>query len=259
MKRAIVKLVLNVIIFSVFGFFGFFAIFYYFTPKAVAISLSITFTLLLALAVVGVGIYKHDKRKLAEKKQKNIFELLDELCFTAKPELINLFYNAYKTLNKRVEKYSWGLKLIDERKSIFLVYNFDGLKKSDVLKAFNKLNEGETAHIFSYDCDGDVKEFACRFNGKVVLENKTTVYELLSSANCLPKITHILANPTMVKRVNWKVFLDRKKAVRFLALGFMFLAFSFFVPIKVYYIVCGSLLCVFSLAVLTFVKPQTPT
>ncbi len=256
MRSFYLKLTLNTVIFTVASFFIFFVIFYYFCSRAVAVTLAIIFSLLLALVIVKINFLAERKRKEKADKENKFSELFVELSFMPKSELISLFCRAYEGLDELTVKRTDYLYLPDRKKAVFFFMSFDGLKKSDVVKAFNKINKGDGALIFSSDCNGEVKEFATRFDDRIKIATKQEIFNLLNDSDTMPKIKHRLLDVSTVKKVSLKEFLDRKKAVKFLALGFAFLFFSFFVPIKGYYIACGTILSAFSLFVLFFVKPE---
>ncbi len=254
MKRVYFKLILNTLIFSFLGFIISFVILYYFLPRAVAISTSVTLTALIALAIVFFGLRADKKQREKAEKEKAVNDLSAELCFLDEAEVYQLFYQTFTNLSLNPEKRKTCIDLPQKKQTAFFRFTFDGLKKSDIVKAFNLLPDGFVGIIYTNDCSADVLEFATRFDGRIRVANKAEVAKTLESAKTTPQIKHRLIDLKTVKKVKWKVFLDRKKAVRFLALGITFLLLSFFVPIKTYYIAFGTTLSIFALSVMFFAK-----
>lgn len=255
MKNTYIKTTLNTAIFSLAGFFIFFAIFNYFIPRAAAIGVAVTSASLLALLIIKLTLRAEKKRKETLAFEKSISELFEELCFMPRYELVARFSKAYNALDIKTEKIGGALFLPELNRTIFFLFSFDGLTKTDIVKVFNKIHTDGDAVIFANDCATEVKSFATRFGEKIRIAEKKEIYHILKDGEAMPEIKHRLPSADERKKVAFSSFLDRKKAKRFLVVGLTFLFFSFFVPLKVYYIVCGSLLCIFSLTVIFFVKP----
>lgn len=255
MKNTYIKTTLNTAIFSSAGFLVFFAIFNYFMPRAAAIGIAVTAAALLALPIIKLTLRSEQKRKESLALEKSAAELFVELCFLPHYELVAKFSKAYTALGIKTEKLGGALFLPEHNRTVFLRFGFDGLTKTDIVKVFNKIHTDGEAVIFANDCSAEVKSFVTRFGGKIRIAEKKEIYDLLKDGEAMPEIKHRLLPADERKKVALSSFLDRKKAKRFLAVGLTFLFFSFFVPLKIYYIVCGSLLCLFALTVIFFVKP----
>ncbi len=256
MNKRNIKLIIDAAFLSAVTFFVLFVAFYYFLPRLIAITLAVTFTLILTLLGVTLNVRKYKTKKETAKKNESINELVNRLAFYNRAEVLSLFYKAFKDDGEVVQKKNGFLYLPVKKQGVFFELGFDGLSKSAVVKAVNKLSPTDCAIIYSSFCQEDIKAFAKRFDGRVKVLGGNDVYERLKNPCDLLKSTPRICKETQLKKTTVADFLDRKKAKRFLALGLLFLLFSFFVPIKIYYIVCGCVLSVFSLFVLIFVKPK---
>ena len=57
-------------------------------------------------------------------------------------------------------------------------------------------------------------------------------------------------------RPSFRVYLKRKNAKKFIAFGLIFIFLSFFVPIKLYYLIVGGLMLVYATTLLFFGKKE---
>lgn len=225
----------------------------YFLQNPFNLILSICFCLLFTLFAFKCFYYKRTKKRQKEQLQKEQNELCTQLCFYSKPKLLTLFEKAFSKKGLLVEKRTTHLILPSENQAIFFVFSFDGVKKADVVKAFNKLKENQIAVIYSADFFDEIKNFASRFKGRILLKNSENVYSLLKETALLPQISCDIVEEKN-KRVTVKNFLQKKNATRYFLFGGLFLLMSFIVPFKIYYVIAGSVLMIFSLILKFFVK-----
>ena len=87
-----------------------------------------------------------------------------------------------------------------------------------------------------------------------IIPGKTYVkiYAFLKENNSLPPEKYEFSDKKLKGLTLLKTLLEKKKAKRFFAFGFIFLAFSYFVPIKVYYVVFGCAFLIFALFLTIF-------
>jgi hypothetical protein len=98
-----------------------------------------------------------------------------------------------------------------------------------------------------------------RFKEKIVLKDLYDAFELLSSAGVLPD-TVISESFYKNKKPSFDIrrLFNKKKAKNYLFFGVTFTLFSFFAPIKLYYLIFGSVFLFFSLIVRLFGKEPSP-
>ena len=250
MKGFSISVILDTIFISFLGFTSCFLIFNYFFERKIAIGFSITLALVLLIFTFGILKAKRKKNKLAKKEKVQAENTLLQLSFMPKAEAVALIHTALEKENLNPIKTRFGFSLPDKKALIFLSLNLEGTTKSDVVKAFNKLDEEHTViYIFSTSVSGEVLEFTKRFNGKVKIIFGEKIYSLLKKHNALPPEKYRLLFKK--SKFYFSNILKRKKAKRYASLGFCMAFFSFLVSFKLYYVIFACLF--FTLSIITFI------
>ncbi len=225
----------------------------YFLTYPLSLVLSTCFGLLCVLVAFKVFYTKKSKR-INEQKNKELRDnILNQLCFYTKPALLSLFEKAYKATDNEVVKYTTHLFLPNKNQLIFLHFNFDGIVKADVVKAFNKLKKGQTALLIAQSFSDEVSTFASRFNDRINLLSEEETFSLLNESGLVPEIKCAL-KPEKKKRATIKNFFLKSNSKRYFWFGCLFLLLSFIVPFKLYYVIVGSALLILSLITKFIVK-----
>ena len=252
MKKLYFKTIFNTLLTFVISTFFSFAILNYFVYRTNALTLAITLSLLISIISFRLMLTKGKKQISESRHSEHVLSVMTELCFYSVEKVKNLFFKAYANLGLSPEKKTQGIFLPASSQMVFCSFDFDGLTKSDIVKAYNRLTKNQTALILSYSYSNEVKNFSSRFNGQIELLDQNQIYDILEKGNCVPSVTTTVNTMYSVKKVRISDFLDKKKAKKFLALGLLVLAFSFFVPLKAYYLISGSLLVILSVGVILF-------
>ena len=256
MKGFSLSVILDVIFIAFLGFFTCFLVFNYFLDRKVAIALSITLSLVLAIFNFAILKSKRLKNKLAKKEKIQVENTLFQLSFMPKSESSTLLFNALEKENLNPVKNRYGFNLPEKKAIVFLSLGIDGATKSDVVKAFNKLdNEYNTAYIFSTSYKSEVLDFSKRFSGKVQFVSSEKIYSLLKKHDQLPpeKYKLLFKKPKFC----FSNILKRKKAKKYAFLGFCMAFFSFLVSFKLYYVIFAGLFFTLSLISIIFGKKDT--
>ncbi len=219
----------------------------YFIQGLPLIAISITLSLVFSLFALKILCTRLNKEKLsnADKKAKNY--MVNQLNLYTLSEQNNLFEKAVNKLGYTAERKKGGVFIRNENIAIFSKFSFDNVAKTDIVKAFNSAGREDLIYIF---CDGftpEIKSFADRFDGRIILVNAQKVYKFLSQTNCLPK--EKFAFPEK-KRLSFKAFknlLKKEQSKRLFFFGLIMLLTSYFVPIKAYYIIFGGIFLFLSL------------
>lgn len=207
-------------------------------------------------ALVGVKVFL--KKKGASIKSKEDQRLYDEfiegLNLMSPKNIDDFFIGAAKTSGLIAVKKRGFIYIADKKCALFTVFNYAEPRKTDVVKAFNALSKGDKAAIISKDFSEELKAFAARFDGKIVLVDGKTLFYRLKENNALqiPKNRLPLTPPAKNKPI--KNFLDRKKSKTYLLFGLLFFLFGFISPFKTYYAVCGAFFLLVSLILRFFGK-----
>ena len=165
-----------------------------------------------------------------------------------------LIERAFVSLGVDYTKKENGLVINQGKYLLYPLFSFDQILKSDIIRAFNKIEQDEKIIILSNSFSDEIQEFCKKFMGKIILVTGVGVYNLLKKGHALPEITFKLSKPKITFKEIIKKVLCRKKAKNYFFYGFIFLIFSFFIPFKAYYIISGTLFMIFSVFVYFFTK-----
>lgn len=218
-------------------------------PIRLALTVSIFFSLLL-----GIFIFYFLKKKRRKTFIKNRDKIIAEkVCFNlslqSKPTLINLFFSAYEKQNLSPRKNDGHLILKD--KKVFIFFSPDGLKKHNIVTAFNQLEKDQTAVIYYYNANLEILSYAKNFTD-VLLVDKYDTYKFLSDSGVnLPqeKLTKIPP-----KKIDLSKLFIKKHAKKHLVFGVGFYLVSFFSILKTYYLISGTIFLILSIFSFVFGK-----
>lgn len=240
---------------AIFGFVFYFITISYFAPMPFSIIMAISLTIMSILLIVKIDLNKHKKLRQEHQKKFEAEEVLTKLDFMSKTELYTLFSKVFEKQNIKFEKRKNYLYLPEEKKGIFFSFGFENKSKAEIVKAYNLIDSQDKAEIYSSDFPKDIKDFASRFGGKISLISGIQIYEMLKEVDLLPEKENFLF-PIKEPKKERKVFFTKKRAKSFLSFGTIFLLMSYFVPIKLYYVICGGIMLFIGLFCLFFGKPQ---
>lgn len=162
-----------------------------------------------------------------------------------KQNLVNLLAKCEQ--NSEVQIYSNYFFNKNTNTFHFVKYGFYKVTKTDIVIAFNYLENTQIAYIYSEKFEQEIIDFAKRFNNKIILVDGKETFLILKNKNLLPTFDFEEVFNKKQKPAFLKEILKKKNAKRFFLFGVMFIAFSFFVPIKIYYLLCGSIMIAFAL------------
>lgn len=219
----------------------------YFLSHKASVFLGLTLGALLTLLCIKLLTEKNNKTSVRLRENKLYKNTFLGLALMKENKILDLFYNALKNENSTVKKISHGLLLEESNTVCFFKLGFEPLTKTDVVKAFNRINRTQKALIFSENADKNVLEFINLFDNRITHVNGKQIFETLKKANLLP----LTDTPNYIlKRKKPRFFAELKNAKAsksFFVLGITFLLMSFIVPIKTYYVIIGSCMTVYAL------------
>ncbi len=230
-------------------------VFSLFLNSTLSLILSVTISLILGLMFFKIFKKKSGKKALKKEEEKQLKETLIRLSFMKKSSQLKLFERAFSKLNVKTEIINGRLRLPHYGAVIFLRFDFDNIRKSEFIKFCNVLNGDEIGVVFSSDFSSEIKNFAINFDGKIKLFSGREVYELLKKASTLPE-NEVYFFKEREKKWDFSLLLNKKRAKNYFFFGVIFLLYSFIVPIKIYYIIVGSLFLIFSLTVKLFGREE---
>ncbi len=245
--KTITATILDAVFTAILAFFLCIVLLGYLLRPPASIIFSIILSLIFTALFVKYSLSKNKKVRLskADKKAKEI--MVSQLKLYTATEQNDFLEKVIKESKNAVERKKGGLFVKNKDCAVFCFYSYDGIRKTDIVKVFNSINKTQTAFVLSDTFPPDVKDFAERFDGRIITVDDQELFSYLNEKNLLPKSKHLFKERKKYDFSLFKNLLKKKKAKNFLIFGLVFLLTSYFVPIKTYYIICGTLFLIFSL------------
>ena len=252
-------LIIDLIFTFIVCFFLGLVIYNYYFEHNLTISLSILTALTLCFVYASASKKKRAKNKLSNHEKLAFEQAITQLCLYTESEQCLLFESALEAKEYKTEKRKNALYVKGKNAVIFPLFNFDGVTKTDIVRIFNTIKSKEVAYILSRELLPEIKAFADRFNGKIIAVSEKQVYHFLKQTNTLPCCKFDFKPKRALTIAAFKNVLTKPRAKNLLVFGLIFLLSSCFVPIKTYYIICGSIFLILSLFARLFGKEKTYT
>ena len=225
----------------------------YFISRPASYVLSVTFALIFTIFCVKISLNKRQRNFSSKEKEKRYRRAMTSLNLSDEKSVTELFEKALKAEGFLTEKKKSGIFISENNTTAFFTFRFDGVTKTDIVKCFNKICKTQKAEIYSETFSDEVKAFAARFGGKIILKDGRDAFNLLEKHALLPKEKISLDEETK-KGFDFTRLLDKKRAKSYLAFGLIFTLLSYFAPIKGYYLVFGASFLILSLVLRLFGK-----
>ena len=196
---------------------------------------------------------RFDKKTLILSEQPKKQNLMFYLCLYPSDKT---FIKLYGILGENLVKTPKGLFLASENAYVLPCFSFDGIKKSDIAKAYKRVN-GKKTYILTDSVTPEITSFCAQF-GNFTVYSENEVYAMFKKADMLIDETSL---PTVKKQkfsvnvVINRVF-KRKHALKYFGFGLTFMLFSFLVPFKLYYVIVGTIMLLLSLSCVLMPKTQ---
>lgn len=229
----------------------------YFLKFPVQIVFALTVSLTASLIALKIFITRKAKKDVRITDQREYCDVMTRLDFMTKPEIASLFSLALSKKGLTVENKRKYLQIPQKKLLVFFFFGFVSVEKKDIVLIFNSLPKDYSASIVSEDFSIEIKSFAQRFDGKFRLTDGKSVYSFLKETGCLPTNSVPLSaetTPSQRRKNSITNLINKKRAKNYLVFGISFMLLSYFVPIKTYYVVCGSIMLIIALFVRFFGK-----
>ena len=236
------------------GFFLAFIPINYYLPRPASYVLSATVAIIFTLFTVKLSLEKRKTKVCGGKSEKNFRRVMTALNLSDEKTLIAMFDTAFKAEGFLTEKKRGCIFIQNKNATAFFRFGFDAVSKTDVVKCFNATPKGTKAEIFAEKFSDEVKDFAARFGGKVILTDGKKAYSLLETHGLLPENPEIISYEAPTRTVDFTRLLDKKRAKNFLVFGLLFTILSYIAPIKGYYLTFGAVFIIFALILKLFGK-----
>ena len=233
-----------------------YVLFYYFVPRPFALTFSfVTAGLITLFAFKKLNERKHNF--LTSKAQREARDIMaNQLCLYTVTEQTDFFQKAFKKAGFLPERKRGYLYFKEKNVCVFCKFGFDSVTKTDIVKVFNTIKRTDTAYILSESFSNEIITFSKRFDGRIKTADKREIFDFLAEHDCLPSQKFILKNSEQKSRPTLKNLFQKKKAKTHLLFGLTFLTMSYFVSIKTYYVICGSIFLILALFCRLFGKEE---
>ncbi len=229
------------------GFITTFLLLNFYVDKPYSIILGVC----IAIPIFMIALDKMKKssvqKSLDKEKNKAVKNMSNSLCLLEKNKVLDLFERAINRRGFRTLKKKGGIFIEQQKCAVFIIFSFDGITKTDVVRVFNSINQKDKAYIFGESVSADLLDFINRFDGRIEFIDEAKTYILLNEANCLPKEMPLSKKrPIVFSNILSRLFV-RKNSKKYLGFGIFFLLMSAFVVIKFYYVSCACIFITLSL------------
>lgn len=226
---------------------------YFILPKG-ALVLSITISLISCIFVVKLLIVKDSKKKVKSAEKQEYLDTISTFLFMTKSDINDFFEKFINSFSLNTERKKNAIYIPDKKIFLFIRIDFEQVNKTDIIRYFNILSKNQTAIIVAEKFSTEIISFASRFDNKIKLVDGEELFYNLKKHSNLPKISYP-SEPTIKDRPNpFDTLLNKKRAKNFLLFGLLFLFFGYFVPLKTYYVICGSIFIILSMICRMFGK-----
>jgi hypothetical protein len=252
MKRTLFTVVFDTLFFFIVGFLLSLTLTRTFSSYPYSVILAV-----LISAFFSVFIFAFLKRKRVKKyglkiDQKTLENTLLTMSVLDKDAIYNLFFSAYKSLGENPRTVNSYIQLLNGDK-VFIFFSPDGLKKSNVVRAYNLLESNKKGTIYYYKSDLDTLTFAKRFKRlKLVDGNSSYVFLTKNKVAVQPNEEILEVN----SRSKLSDLFIKKHAVKHFVFGVSFYLLSFISLLKTYYLISGTLFLIFSVLSILFGKSK---
>ena len=255
--KVTLSLVADVVFSAFICFILSFVILNFYIQRIWAIILSIIISGILSFFVYKTLSRKNVKTKLKKAETKVRNNVYAQLGLSTENEQCAIFETALKKDGYSIEKKRGGLFIKNKNSVIFPKFGFDQVSKADIVRIFNSIKKDDVAYVLSESFSSETKDFADRFGGRIKLVFGDAVYLYLKEKDVLPETKFSFPEKKPLNLSAFKNIFQKKKAKTLLWFGLIFLFSSYFVPIKTYYVICGSIFLVLALITRIYGK-ETP-
>lgn len=217
---------------------------------------SFCFGIILSFLLSRILVAKFNKKLKNKDEKKKYDDFLLALNLMSKNQLFDFFLNYLTLRSLAFTRTRCGFVIGEKKTCVFLKFGFETVEKVDIVRFYNQTVDGYNIVIIAEDFSEEVKKFASRFNRKIQLIDSKEFFIELKKYQYFPKNEYSLPPEKRTKKIKLENVFKRKNAKNFFAFGVVFLAMSFFVSIKTYYLVSGSVFLIVSVFCILFGKTE---
>lgn len=220
-------------------------------PRPYSIISSVFLSIIFAVLAFNLLMKKRQKISGKKVEQKAYEDAILQLNLMPKNELIEFFIKTLEQQGYQCERKNGGIFIENKNAILYFKFGFEQVSKADIVRIFNLKPSNSKAYILSENFIEEIITFSLRFENLEVV-NAKSLFFYLKEKNCLPENKRILTQTRVRGLKALKSIIDRKKAKTFALYGILFLFLSYFVLLKIYYIICSFVFFTLSLICLLF-------
>lgn len=212
------------------------------------------------IAFVVFFVFKnknYQKLNLTQKENKKIKNFTDYLIVKNSKELLLDFKFYLQKAGYMPLKSKNALVLQEQKTYVYLLFNFEKIKKDQIISFVKTTPSGYKTAIISTTLSEDSQMLCKILNDKITTISVEKVYLFLKENNMLPNLEYSLTPKKIKLKILLKECFKRKRCTHFFYVGTIMLVFSLFVFYPKYYLIMGTLFCIYGLICLFYGKKTT--
>lgn len=227
--------------------------FYYYTPYPFSVIISAAVSVIFCVLFRFFTKNKTEKQRVKKEDEEKYENAMLNLAFMNRTRQLAFIRALFEKEYGKV-KTEKGAIVINGGLAIFPRFSFSPVKKDEILKAVEKFSS--PVAVLSESFSEEELRFAAKFGNRITLISGKQIFYKMKKHDLFPE-EKIKVEKHKKRKIFLSFPLEKKKAVSFLCFGLFFLIFSFFAPIKTYYIASGVVFLGFSLFLRLFGKVPT--
>lgn len=256
MKNLSFSFVSDTIFLFLIGLFLSLPIFNGFLVKPYNVICSLFFGVMTCVIFYKISLNKKDKLFKTMSEKKLFDDALTQINFMSRNELFTFFKQYLQKKKIYFIETRLGFILPEKGFYMFFKFNYQSVEKLDIVRFYNALSDNQSALILSSEFSQELIAFAKRFNGRIKLCDFSELFCQLKEYNHLPPSKYYLLEENQRHKLKLSDVFYKKNAKNYLFFGIIFSIFTFFVPLKVYYVLCSAFFLVLALLSLVYGKTK---
>jgi len=250
------KVYIDSFIGSFICFMVFLAIFNYLNvTNPYHVFLSLTLSVFALILFTKINKNKHDKEVTSYKDKKDLMLFCNYLKCEKDSVLLNNLMLILKKAGYMPVKSKNFIVLENEKVYLFFVFKFSLISQDDIISLYKAVPNGFTTAIICSPLAEDASLLCSLLEKKINIVKEETLFNYLKENNLLLDKYLLDLVPKKTKFVILlKESFNRKKSTHFFYVGTIMLVFSLFVFYPIYYLIMGTLFCIYGLLCLFYGK-----
>ena len=199
----------------------------------------------------------YQKLNITKKENKQIKKLTDYFLIKNNKELLLDFKFYLQKAGYMPLKRKNALVLQEQKIYLYLLFKFDNISKDEIISLLKKTPSGYKTAIICTTLQEDCQMLCKILNDKIATVSVEKVYLFLKENNMLPNLEYSLTPKKIKLKILLKECFKRKRCTHFFYVGTIMLVFSLFVFYPKYYLILGTLFCIYGLICLFYGKKTT--